>query len=98
MRRECPQSRCSEVEELILAPCAQVSHAGVDAAATFRNVHVRQPGSTHLLLFIARTAEDRVRVRVNEAWREQVIATVDDLRVAVFGAESCLVANGCDLL
>ena len=73
----CSRGRASASSSVLVAR-AHVAHRGVDAPALPRDLHVIGTGGAALLLLVARLAEDRVRVRVDEPRREHAAAAVDD--------------------
>jgi hypothetical protein len=55
----------------------------VNPPAPACDLHVRHARRAQLLLVVARPAKDRVRVRIDEAWREHTTLTVDALSIGV---------------
>ena len=92
-RRERTQPRLGEREQFVFAARAKVAHRRVDAAAAPRDLHVGNARGAKLLLFVARAAEDRVRVRVDEAGREHAACAVDRRGARMLAAKRLLVAH-----
>ena len=77
---------CRRARRILIAR-AEVAHGGVNAAAAPRDLHVGHAGGAQLLLLIPRAAEDGVRMRVGETWREHAALAVDDRRARMRGAQ-----------
>src|SRR4051812_47015554 len=82
--------------ELILGARAQVADRRMDASTAARDLHVSNAGRTKLLLLVARPAEDRVCVGVDEAGSKYALSAVDDAGKWVGIAEGDLVIDGED--
>jgi hypothetical protein len=80
---EAREARTGKRDEIGLASRSEVAYRRVNASASRRDLHVSETGRAELMLLVPGTAEDRMRVRVDEAGGEYAAGTVDALRIGV---------------
>ncbi len=90
------EPRRSEGEQFVFGSGAQIADRRLDTSAALRDLLVRDAGCAQLLLLVARAPEHRVSVGVDEAWREDATAAVDDGRVPRVRAKLALRRDGGD--
>jgi hypothetical protein len=83
-----------ESEQLVFGSLAEVSHRRMNSTSAPRDLHVSNAGGTHLLLFVAGAAKDCMRVRIDEARREDAPAAVDRLSPRPFFQKIFLLSDG----
>src|SRR5215203_824488 len=87
VRCQAAKARECQRDELILFARPQIAHRRVNSAPASSDLHVVQARGAELLLLEPRFAEDRVCVRVDEAWREEPATAIDLRKIRVFGLE-----------
>jgi hypothetical protein len=62
----------------------------MNSTAAPRDLHVADPCGAKLLLLVSRAAEDRMRMRIDETWRENAATAVDTLGAGKLARELAL--------